>query len=334
MRSRGLAAKLFEPRLVLLGRGLPFAPVVDTRPDWQQSNPAWIAGALRASQKLPCGGWYVLDASRTIDDRPRRFEVDGRPLVAFRDAGHVVVAPDTCPHLGASLSDGHVDGGCVVCPWHELRLGEDGFPGWRPLTTHDDGVLLWVRLPGETPTDAPRLPVRPREAVDTVLRVVADCEPRDVIANRLDPWHGTHFHPYAFRRLRVIDQRDDEITVRVAYRVFGPVAVEVDARFACPDARTIVMTIVRGEGEGSVVETHATPLGGSRTAIVEAVLARSDRRGFFVARAFAPLLRPLMRAASRRLWNDDRAYAERRYTLRRQRSSRDSTVDMTASPPV
>jgi isorenieratene synthase len=312
--------------LVLLGRGLPAAPIVDARPDWQQSNPAWIEGALRASQKRVCGGWYVLDASRAVGARPLRFEVEGRALVAFRDRDHVIVAPDTCPHLGASLSEGRVEGGCVVCPWHGLRLGEEGFPGWQPLATHDDGVLLWVQLPGETPTEAPTLPVRPLEAVDTVLRVIADCEPRDVIANRLDPWHGTHYHPYAFRRLRVIDQRQDEVTVRVAYRVVGPVAVEVDARFACPDARTITMTIVRGEGEGSVVETHVTPIGGGKTAIVEAVLARSDRRGFFVARAFAPLLRPLVRAASRRLWNDDRAYAERRYTLRLQAGSRRSTV--------
>ena len=36
--------------------------------------------------------------------------------------------------------------------------------------------------------------------------------------------------------------------------------MEVDARFHCPEPRTIVMTIIRGEGVGSDVETHATPL--------------------------------------------------------------------------
>ena len=40
----------------------------------------------------------------------------------------------------------------------------------------------------------------------------------------------------------------------------------VRAEFACPDARTIVMTIIDGEGAGSVVETHATPLGPAPTA--------------------------------------------------------------------
>jgi hypothetical protein len=97
--------------------------------------------------------------------------------------------------------------------------------------------------------------------------------------------------------------------------------VPVRAVFTAPGPRTVVMHITRGEGAGSVVETHATPLGRDEsghpsTAVIEAVLATSDRRGFAVARAAAPLLRPLMRAAAGRLWRDDIAYAERRYALR------------------
>jgi isorenieratene synthase len=98
--------------------------------------------------------------------------------------------------------------------------------------------------------------------------------------------------------------------------VAGPVAVEVDAAFHCPDPRTIVMTIVAGEGAGSVVETHATPIEPGRTAIVEATLAASQRPGFRWARRLAPLLRPVIERAARRLWVDDAAYAERRYALR------------------
>jgi len=52
------------------------------------------------------------------------------------------------------------------------------------------------------------------------------------------------------------------------------------------------------------------------TAVIEAVVAASDRPGFAVARVAAPLLRPLMRAAAGRLWRDDLAYAERRWQLR------------------
>ena len=98
--------------------------------------------------------------------------------------------------------------------------------------------------------------------------------------------------------------------------------VPVRAVFTAPGPRTVVMRITEGEGPSSVVETHATPLTRTaderpRTAVVEAVVAASDRRGFALARAAAPALRPLMRRpAARRLWRDDLAYAERRWALR------------------
>lgn len=93
------------------------------------------------------------------------------------------------------------------------------------------------------------------------------------------------------------------------------------AVFTAPGPRTVVMRITDGEGAGSVVETHATPLTGPgarapRTAVVEAVVAASDRRGFALARLVAPVLRPLMRRTAGRLWRDDLAYAERRWSLR------------------
>jgi isorenieratene synthase len=300
-----------------LGRALPPGPRTDPRPDYEQSNPAWIARALRHAQALPGGGWYVVDASAAIAARPRRYLVRERALVVWRDAAGIVAAPEACPHLGASLADACVQRGRLVCPWHGLLLGREGHGGWKPLRGHDDGVLFWVRFDDEPAvTAAPVLPVRPHDPLAAVVRVEAACEPRDVIANRLDPWHGVHFHPHSFARLRVVEQDERAITVRVAYRVLGWVAVEVDARFHCPDPRTIVMTIVGGEGEGSLVETHATPLEPGRTAVVEATLATSERPGFAAARALAPALRPFMRWAARRLWFEDAAYAERLYALR------------------
>jgi hypothetical protein len=81
------------------------------------------------------------------------------------------------------------------------------------------------------------------------------------------------------------------------------------------------MRIVDGEGTGSVVETHATPMGSGpdgrpRTAVLEATIAHSDRSGFKRAARVAPLITPVMRYAAARLWRDDLAYAERRYQVR------------------
>jgi hypothetical protein len=101
----------------------------------------------------------------------------------------------------------------------------------------------------------------------------------------------------------------------------GRVGVPVIAEFTVPEPRTIVMHIVDGEGAGSVVETHATPLGDGadgrpRTAVIEAVIAQSGRIGFQHSLRAAPLIQPLMRFAATRLWRDDLEYAERRYALR------------------
>ena len=83
------------------------------------------------------------------------------------------------------------------------------------------------------------------------------------------------------------------------------------------------MHIVEGEGIGSVVKPRhpvgAGPDGRPRTAVIEAVIAQSDRTGFRYSDA-APLLRPVMRPAAARLWRDDLEYAERRYALRAKRS--------------
>ncbi len=142
------------------------------------------------------------------------------------------------------------------------------------------------------------------------------CDPEDIIANRLDPWHGVHFHPYAFASLTVLDLDDDSVKVRVAKRLIGRVVAETDATFHSPEPRSIVMTILEGEGKGSVVETHATPIEPGRTLVVEATLATSDRAGFRHARKLQPLIRPFIERSARRLWVDDAAYAERLYELR------------------
>ncbi|MDQ3036640.1 MAG: DUF5914 domain-containing protein [Myxococcota bacterium] len=316
--------------LLLLGRDpreTAGDPGSAPEPDWIQADPRRIRAALARASDKPSGGWVVLDATRVIRERPRKYILGGRELVAWWDGNGPKVAPDACPHMGASLSCGSVDGkGRLVCPWHGLPLGEGRHGGWAPLRAYDDGVLTWARLssmlaPGETATDAPILPVRPARFLDAVVRTEARCEPQDVIANRLDPWHGAHFHPHSFARLRVIGEDDESITVRVVYRIVGRFGMEVDARFACPDPRTIAMTIVAGEGVGSVVETHATPIAPDRTAVIEATLAASERPALAWLPRASAALRGLVQSRAARLWVDDAQYCARTYELRTKKPS-------------
>lgn len=301
---------------------------------WRESAPGRIDESLQLALARDAGGWYVAGAS---SDVPQGISIartiNGVELTLWRRAdGSLVAGPGACPHLGALLEGCAVEGDRLLCRWHGLPLPADGSRMWQPYAAYDDGVLLWVRLAtdGEQPTDAPALPARPplAESITAVVAHPARCEPRDIIANRLDPWHGAWFHPYAFSHLSVDEDRStpELLVTQVAFRVNRTWGVPVTAEFACPDSRTIVMTITEGEGAGSVVETHATPLGRDRdghplTMMTEATIAHSPRPGFAMARRVSAVVRPLMARTASRLWVDDLVYAERLYTLRaRQRS--------------
>lgn len=310
-------------------RRLPQLDEAHLRSTWRQAKPRRIARALELSQARDPGGWLVAGASTDLGATSLVRTIDGREVALWRDSdGAVHAGPGACPHLGARLDRCVVAGADVLCRWHGMALPRDAVAAWREFPAHDDGVLTWVRLPrdGEAPADAPTLPDRPplERSVAAVVAVAGVCEPRDIIANRLDPWHGAWFHPYAFSHLTVDEERstDDRLVVDVAFRVNRTWGVPVVAAFTTPDARTIVMHIVEGEGAGSVVETHATPVGldergRHRTMMTEATIAHSDRPGFRAARALQAALRPLIRRTARQLWVDDLAYAERRYALRR-----------------
>ncbi len=312
---------------------LPAASWQRQPPTWPQASPAVIAAALARAVDRPTGNWHAVGASRSIrPGAPAGRTVAGVELVLWRDEhGRLRAGPGACPHLGAPLCRARVAGGRIVCHWHGMVLGGDDTPAWPSFPTHDDGVLAWVRVDaagGEPPLPAPPLPTRPplTASISAVATAVGGCESQDVLANRLDPWHGAWLHPYAFRRadvVRVPTDEDDRFVVEVAYRVAGRAAAAARAEFTAPTARSVVMRVVEGEGVGSVVETHATPLTAPgdprpRTAVVEAVLATSDRPGFGVALTATPLLRPLLRRTAARLWRDDLAYAERRWRLRAQ----------------
>ncbi|MDH3207599.1 MAG: DUF5914 domain-containing protein [Gemmatimonadota bacterium] len=307
-----------EEKHINVGRGLPPAESISDLPDWKQAQPAWIESALQQALRRPSGGWYVVDSTRAIGSGPRSYRIAGEDYVVWRGSDGFLIAPDHCPHMGARLSDGFVRDACVVCPWHGLALGADGLGKWQPLPTFDDGVLLWVRPDsGADATPEPILPERPTRYFDAVMRLEARCDPRDVLANRLDPWHGAHFHPHSFGRLKVIEKDESTISVRVVYKISKRFGMEVDAVFHCPDPRTIVMTIVGGEGVGSVVETHATPIEAGRSAVIEATLAASDRPQFhWFMNALGRFIRPVIEKRARRLWVEDAEYAERRYELR------------------
>lgn len=311
-------------------RRVPQPDEESMRSTWRQAAVPRIERMLTRALASDAGGWYVVASSDDVmAGRSTVRTVRDREIALWRgDRGEALAGPGACPHMGAKLEGCHTDGGDVLCRWHGLRLPSQWPGAWGTYPAHDDGVFFWVQLPteGETPTATPVLAQRRplgESLVSTLLRD-ARCESADIVANRLDPWHGAWFHPYAFSHL-VVDEAasdDDTLVTDVTFRLNRTYGVPVRAEFTCPDSRTIVMTIVDGEGLGSTVETHATPVraaGDGRaplTLMSEATIAHSDRPGFRAARMAAPLIRPLMARTQAQLWVDDLEYAERRYAVR------------------
>jgi nitrite reductase (NADH) small subunit/3-phenylpropionate/trans-cinnamate dioxygenase ferredoxin subunit len=46
----------------------------------------------------------------------------GKVIALFRVGDEFHAIDDTCPHMGASLGAGHLEGGVVTCPWHAWRF--------------------------------------------------------------------------------------------------------------------------------------------------------------------------------------------------------------------
>ena len=56
------------------------------------------------------------------DGRGQAVPIDGRMVAIFRQGDSWYAIDDLCPHMGASLAEGHVDGETVTCPWHAWRF--------------------------------------------------------------------------------------------------------------------------------------------------------------------------------------------------------------------
>ena len=57
----------------------------------------------------------------------RTFVIDGALVAVFHVGGEFTAIDDTCPHMGASLAAGHIEGEAVMCPWHAWRFSvKDG----------------------------------------------------------------------------------------------------------------------------------------------------------------------------------------------------------------
>ncbi|MDX1969587.1 MAG: Rieske 2Fe-2S domain-containing protein [Planctomycetaceae bacterium] len=64
----------------------------------------------------------VAKVGQIPDGEGRVFTVNSRLIAVFQKSGEYFAINDTCPHMGASLAEGYLDGHNVICPWHAWRF--------------------------------------------------------------------------------------------------------------------------------------------------------------------------------------------------------------------
>jgi nitrite reductase/ring-hydroxylating ferredoxin subunit/uncharacterized membrane protein len=79
-------------------------------------------GVDRSGPRLEVDDWTPVLPVTALDGQPQRVEIGGVGVVLHRDGDDVLAVGEYCPHLGAPMSDGWVDRGRVVCPWHGSRF--------------------------------------------------------------------------------------------------------------------------------------------------------------------------------------------------------------------
>ena len=71
--------------------------------------------------------WYAVGLSKEINEKPLSVELLNSRYVIWRDRkGSLVAANELCPHRQMPLTEGHIDEGCLRCPYHGWLFGERG----------------------------------------------------------------------------------------------------------------------------------------------------------------------------------------------------------------
>jgi nitrite reductase (NADH) small subunit len=75
-----------------------------------------------ASEPSPELFQTVAKVGEIPDGEGRAYVVNGRMVAVFCVGGEYHALADACPHMGASLASGYVEGDTVTCPWHAWRF--------------------------------------------------------------------------------------------------------------------------------------------------------------------------------------------------------------------
>jgi nitrite reductase/ring-hydroxylating ferredoxin subunit len=220
-------------------------------------------------------GWFVIDFTHEL--RPgdvKTLRYFGQDLVLFRTRSGVAsaVAP-TCPHLGAHLGGGRVDGECLRCPFHGWGFDSRGqcvdvpyaskIPpraAARPwhVREQNGAIFAWFDPSGGAPHwEVPLLSDEGWTANQTI-RWEIDSHPQEIAENTVDCAHLLPVHDVRDARVLSLEQRAHEMRVLLRFTASGAV-------IQMPDEINDVELDVTLHGLGQLISNTHVITAGLRT---------------------------------------------------------------------
>jgi phenylpropionate dioxygenase-like ring-hydroxylating dioxygenase large terminal subunit len=183
------------------------------------------------------GHWYVVAKSVQVQPgRPHAVKALGRNLVLWRDAaGQLSCLEDYCPHRGARLSRGEVNGDHISCRYHGVTLDGSGtivrvpampgcaLEGRKAVESYtvieaNDGVFVYFPSQERPQPSGFKLPEEFSDPAWSSILCMSrwSCSYRFVYDNFADPMHACYLHADSFtlafgakQDVMQIDKRDD-----------------------------------------------------------------------------------------------------------------------------
>jgi phenylpropionate dioxygenase-like ring-hydroxylating dioxygenase large terminal subunit len=270
------------------------------------------------------GQWYVaafrdeLKAGQTLVKT-----VADQEIVFWRtddDGGSVHAASAVCPHWGGPLGEGKVTtDGALTCPWHGWQF-RNGYCLNRPrlklprYLAHDDGILLWVRLPWDVDAyTAPPLQARPAGAMSFWFDIHVDSDVYHVQENYLDFLHPAEYHTSVFQTCEYLGREGEINLVELGYKMPFGKALITRTRVWAPSAWQVRNEVFDGLAVGMVIESHLTPITAEQTLIHELYHVPQG----VVPQQGWPFMRFFLRRSARQIRKEDAIFSARRYRLRK-----------------
>ncbi len=212
-------------------------------------------------------GWFVVGFSSDIaPGEVKTVHYFGRDIVLFRGASGALSAVDkTCPHLGAHLGGGRVQGDCLRCPFHDWAFDARGqcievpyapkIPANARVTTwqlveQNGVVMVFHGAPGEAATWQPPALDEEGWTANRTIRWELRSHPQEVGENTVDCSHLAPVHHVIKTEVLEVEQSAHRMRVLLHLHATGHV-------IGMPDEVNDVHLDVTLSGLGMIVsQTH------------------------------------------------------------------------------